>query len=805
MLPTNIIALNATNTSPVYVAGLELQNGFQGMFNSSMAMSHEKGPVASSVVVGTIDQYASSEKSVKEMTGLGSDGYWLNIQGPSVQILGQNERGALYGTFEYLSRLAQGNYADASIASTPDAPIRWVNQWDNFDGSIERGYGGPSIFFYNGTIKEDLTRVSEYARLLSSIGINALVVNNVNANYTLLEPENIDGLGRIADVLRPYGIQMGLSLYFASPANLTDIDTFDPLNDTVVEWWHNITAEIYERIPDMAGYLVKANSEGQPGPLTYNRTLADGANMFARALEPFGGIVMFRAFVYNQFGDWNDWYADRANAAVEFFGELDGQFMDNVVVQIKYGPIDFQIREPPSPLFANIPQTAMAIELQITQEYLGHQDHLVYLPPLWKTILDFDLRVDSQPSLVRNIISGQRFNRTLGGYAGVVNVGTNTTWLGSHTALSNLYAYGKLAWDPTQSPESIHDQWTRLTFSSDPLVMSTLRDISMLSWPTYENYTGNLGVQTLVDILYTHFGPSPASMDNNGWGQWTRADYFSIGMDRTVRNGTRNTGQYPPEVGSVFEDIDTCPENLLLWFHHVNYTHILKSGKSVIQHFYDAHYDGAAVAQTFPEMWSSLQDRPGIDDERFQHVLHLLTFQAGHSIVWRDAVNKFYYNLSGIDDEKGRVGNHPFRIQAEEMQLDGYETYTVSPIEMASNATAVITTTNSTTGTVSAMVPFDDGVYDIAVNYYDIIDGTDSKAEWRVFLNDLMIGSWTGNAEDVLGHAPSRYLDGHSAIRKTIKGVDVRKGDMLRIVGRAAGMEPAPLDYVVFLADGVVD
>jgi alpha-glucuronidase len=369
LLPANIVALNATKTSPVYMAGIELQKGFRGLFNSSLTITHEKGPVASSITVGTLDQYASDSHG-KEATEIGADGYWLNIQGSSVQILGQNERGALYGTFEYLSRLAQGNYTDVSIASTPDAPIRWVNQWDNFDGGIERGYGGRSIFFFNGTIKEDLTRVSEYARLLASIGINAVVVNNVNANYTLLKPENIDGLGRIADVLRPYGIQMGLSLYFASPANLTDIDTFDPLNDTVVQWWHNKTAEIYERIPDFAGYLVKANSEGQPGPLTYNRTLADGANMFARALKPFGGIVMFRAFVYNQFGDWNDWYADRANAAVEFFKHLDGQFMDNVVVQIKYGPIDFQVREPPSPLFANIPQTATAIELQITQEFV---------------------------------------------------------------------------------------------------------------------------------------------------------------------------------------------------------------------------------------------------------------------------------------------------------------------------------------------------------------------------------------------------------------------------------------------------
>jgi alpha-glucuronidase len=371
--------------------------------------------------------------------------------------------------------------------------------------------------------------------------------------------------------------------------------------------------------------------------------------------------------------------------------------------------------------------------------------------------------------------------------------------------MSNLYAYGKLAWDPSLSPEEVLDQWTRLTFSPDPDVMSTIRDISMLSWPTYENYTGNLGVQTLVDILYTHFGPNPASMDNNGWGQWTRADKTGIGMDRTVKNGTKNTGQYPKEVGQVFEDIETCPENLLLWFHHVNYTHMLKTGKTVIQHFYDAHYDGAEVAQTFPEMWRTLMGKPGVDKERYEHVLHLLNFQAGHSIVWRDAINNFYRDLSGIDDEKGRVGNHPFRIQAEEMQKEGYEVYAVNPFEMASNATAVVTTSNSTTGTLSAMIPFGDGTYDIGVNYFDIIDGTNSKSNWQVFLNDKMISSWKGNAEDVLGHAPSAYLDGHSAIRKTIRGVDVKQGDRLRVVGEAKGKEPAPLDYVVFLKDRNVD
>jgi len=311
-------------------------------------------------------------------------------------------------------------------------------------------------------------------------------------------------------------------------------------------------------------YLVKANSEGQPGPLTYNRTLSEGANLFAKAVRPHGGVVMFRAFVYNPL-DHTDWKADRANAAVEFFKHLDGKFDENVVVQIKYGPIDFQVREPVNPLFAHLEKTNTAIELQITQEYLGEQCHLVYLAPLWKTILDFNLRVDKKKSLVRDIVSGERFKRPLGGYAAVANVGQDPTWLGSHLAMSNLYAYGRLAWDPTSESEDILQDWIRLTFGFDRKVLDTITEMSMKSWPAYESYTGNLGIQTLTDILYTHYGPNPASQDNNKWGQWTRADRHMIGMDRTVKNGTGNSGQYPDEIAQIYENIEKTPDDLLLW------------------------------------------------------------------------------------------------------------------------------------------------------------------------------------------------------------------------------------------------
>jgi alpha-glucuronidase len=797
-LPSTIVTLNTTESSPVYIAGAELQKGLKGVYGKDVQFSHTC-KTSSSVIVGTVDQYRKTCGAVNSIPELEDDGFWLSTKGDTVQILGQNERGALYGAFEYLSMISQGNFSKTAYATNPSQPIRWVNQWDNMDGSIERGYGGASIFFKNGQIVEDLTRVAEYARLLASIRINAVVINNVNANATLLDPKNIDGFGRVADVFRPYGIQIGMSLNFASPKTYGGLSTFDPLDASVIKWWSNITAQIYERVPDMAGYLVKADSEGQPGPQMYNRTLADAANLFAKEVQPHGGIVMYRAFVYNQLNE-SVWTADRAKAAVNFFKELDGEFDDNVVIQIKFGPIDFQVREPVSPLFANLFNTNTAIELQVTQEYLGQQSHLVYLPPLWKTILDFDLRVDHQPSLVRDIVAGKRFNRKLGGSAGVVNVGTNTTWLGSHLSMSNLYAYGRLAWSQTDDAQDVLQDWIRLTFGLDRKVLDTITRMSMESWPAYEQYSGNLGIQTLTDILYTHYGPNPASQDNNGWGQWTRADQASIGMDRTVKNGTGYSGQYPDEIAAMYENIDTTPDDLLLWFHHVDYTHRLHSGKTVIQHFYDAHYTGAKTAQTFLTQWESLQGK--IDKERYNHVRRFLDYQTGHSIVWRDAINDFYYNLSGIPDEAKRVSHHPWRIEAESMTLDGYKPYTVSPFETASGTVAIVTESNSTAGTAITKVPFASGTYDIAVNYYDLYGG---QSQWTIYLNDRKVGEWVGNSEVTFSHTPSIHLDGHSATRIKFRGIKVKKGDTLKIVGQPDGVESAPLDYVAFLPAGIID
>lgn len=419
---------------------------------------------------------------------------------------------------------------------------------------------------------------------------------------------------------------------------------------------------------------------------------------------------------------------------------------------------------------------------------------------MWKELLDFDLRVDSKPSTLKSIVSGKRFGQKLTGYAGVVNVGTNTTWLGSHLAMSNLYAYGKLAWDPEQTSTGILKEWTTLTFGHDKLVHDVITKISMESWPAYEDYSGNLGIQTLTDILLGHYGPNPGSQDGNPWGQWTRADDDTIGMDRTVWNGTGFAGQYPPEIAAMYENIETTPDNLLLWFHHVPYTQKLKSGKTVIQHFYDAHYKGSATAQTFVTLWEKLKGR--IDKERYEHVLFRLIYQAGHSLVWRDSVNQFYFNKSGIPDELGRVGNHKYRIEAEEMELKGYKSYRVSPFEAASGYHCVVTETNSTVGTATTKLKVPSGKYDLAVNYYDMALG---NSTWELFVDRKLVGKWKGDLEYELGRAPSPYIDGQTAARKTFRGVRVKKGSELKVVGRPDGLEPAPIDYISVLPEGTVD
>ncbi|MGA7755608.1 MAG: alpha-glucuronidase family glycosyl hydrolase [Candidatus Sulfotelmatobacter sp.] len=655
-LPVKVVGLG--DSLVLKTAQQELTRGFSQMLGRTLNSTSVSD--GRSIVLGTVDALHAWAPALHSPQELKADGYWITtakVHGSECLIItGANDRGVLYGVFALLSKIARGeSIARIDEVQQPYAPIRWVNQWDNLDGRIERGYGGRSIFFADGKVRDDLARAGQYARLLASIGINGCTINNVNAAPGVLEDDFIAQVRRIADVFRPWGVQLSLSVDLSSPKVIGGLDTFDPLDPRVADWWRKKVDEIYRQIPDFGGFVVKADSEGRLGPSTYGRTPADAANVIARALKPHGGVVFYRAFVYNHHLDWHDLKNDRAKAAYDNFHPLDGAFDENVIVQIKNGPIDFQVREPVSPLFAGLRRTNEAIELQITQEYTGQQRQLCFLVPMWKEVLDFDMRVDGNSTPVKDIVSGRVFHRPVGGLTGVANVGLDANWLGSPLAMANLYGFGRLAWNPNLSAEKIIDEWTRLTFGSDPLAVKTISALQLKSWHVYENYTGPLGAGTLTNIVGNHYDPGPESSEENGWGQWHRADHLGIGMDRTVATGTGYIGQYPPEVQKLYESLANCPDNLLLFFHHVSYGYVLHSGKTVIQHVYDSHYEAAAQASDFVPQWKTLHGH--IDDERYRDILARFEYQATEAAIWRDAICNWIYRLSGIPDQKGRVGS----------------------------------------------------------------------------------------------------------------------------------------------------
>jgi alpha-glucuronidase len=773
--------------------------GIENLWGSSPVIGGKSTEEA--IVVGTLDQMRPAYRTVEFPAALPPEAFWITEtkSGGKRQLLitGGSQRGVLYGAFALMRKLAVSGWKPTTkIDESPAMPIRWVDEWDNPDGSIERGYAGQSIFFEGGSVRQDLAPVGEYARLLASVGINGLNINNVNAAPQLLDSEHLKQLARVADVLRPWGVRLAMSVDIASPQKIGGLASFDPLDPAVRAWWMAKTDEIYALIPDFGGFTVKADSEGQPGPATYGRSPADAATLLATALAPHGGIVLYRAFVYNHHLDWRDPKADRARAAYDIFHPLDGKFAANVVIQTKEGPIDFQVREPVSPLFAGLTRTSQAMELQVTQEYTGQQRHLVYLAPMWKQVLDFDLRAGGRSTPVKEIISGKSFHRPLGGMVAVAGVGRDA-WLGSPLALANLYAFGRLAWNPDLTPEEIAAEWTRQTFGSDPKVVSTITKMLMQSWPAYEGYTGPLGLQTLTDITGSHYGPNIEASERNGWGQWHRADKDGVGMDRSVATGTGYAGQYPPEVAKLYEDPATTPDELLLFFHHVPYTYKLHSGKTVIQSLYDSHYEGAEQAAEFAREWAKLAAE--IDQPRFGQVRDRLRYQAGHAIVWRDAIVQYFLKLSGIPDEKGRAGHYPGRLEAEDARLTGYKIIDVNPWEDASGGKAVScdepqTATDKKPNCKAEWTwTGEQGRYDIAVQYFDLQPG---QAKFGLETNGALrmgpIGLWW-TADAVL---PSARPHGDNSIRHLIRGVWLKPGDVIGIRAIPDGNDYAALDYI---------
>lgn len=585
--------------------------------------------------------------------GFPPEGYKISGNGETVAVEASDENGILYGCFELIRQLSLGTQTqELSIEKSPAIPLRMLNHWDNMDGSIERGYSGNSFFFEKNEILVD-DRIRTYARLLASVGINGTVINNVNvkdAATDLITDRYFEKLRILSEILAEYGIRLFLSLNYAAPMEISGLPGADPLDEQVIRWWKERMQQVYAAVPGLGGFLIKADSEGRPGPFTYGRTHAQGANMLAEAIEPYGGLIIWRCFVYNCKQDWRDRKTDRARSGYDNFIGLDGQFRDNVILQIKNGPMDFQVREPVHPLFGGLEKTNQMLEVQIAQEYTGQQRHVCYLIPMFKEVLEFRTYCREKDDSVLDLISGKTFGQTKCGIAAVANTGNDENWTGHDLAAANLYGFGRLAFEPQLSAEQIAREWIRLTFGSDPQVMDNLLFILMNSWPAYESYTAPLGIGWMVNPNY-HYGPNVDGYEYDRWGTYHRADHLGIGVDRS-HNGTGYAGLYREPNASLYDDPEKCPEELLLFFHHMPYEYRLQSGKTILQHIYDTHFDGVALVDEMVRRFEELKGK--LPEKQYERMAQRFAHQKEHSREWRDQINTYFYRKTGIPDEKGR-------------------------------------------------------------------------------------------------------------------------------------------------------
>lgn len=591
-----------------------------------------------------------------QLAAASEESFALRSDGERLLLVAGGDRGLLHGFYAVLLGLGDPASEDWSLRC-PAQSIRMLDHWDNMTvhpvmGQVERGYAGGSLFYEHGELREDLRRVEHYARLLAAVGINRVSLNNVNvhAHEATLLTTRLDQVARLAEIFRAQGISVLLSVSFASPRLLGGLETSDPLDVEVQDWWRRTADAVYAAIPDFGGFVVKADSEGQPGPFAYGRDHADGANLLARALAPHGGEVFWRAFVYDHHQDWRDRRTDRARAAHDHFAPLDGRFDDNVIVQVKHGPMDFQTREPVSPVIGAMPRTRLAVEMQVTQEYTGQQKHLCYLAPWWSENLRFPFGEEEAgaPTLAE-LVAGTAEHP--GGLVAVSNVGADEFWTGHPLAQANLFALGRLAWDPQLDPARILQEWIEATFGTDPLVGEVLRELLSESWQLYEQYTAPLGVGFMVRPGH-HYGPDVDGYEYTPWGTYHFADRDGIGVDRSVATGTGFAGLFPEPWASRYEDVRTCPDELLLFFHHVPYTHRLHSGKTVIQHIYDSRADAYEQVLTLRPRWQELAGR--VPSALHERVEQLLREQERSAEEWRDQLRTYFHRASGIPDESAR-------------------------------------------------------------------------------------------------------------------------------------------------------
>ncbi len=642
---TRLIAPVATPTQEV--TRKELMRALVGLLGSAPPAADA---IASdgALVVGTAASSALIAGLKLDTAKLGRDGYLIRsvvIDGHAATVIaGNDDIGTLYGAFHFLRLLQTGaSLQHLDVRESPRLKLRVLDHWDNLDGHIERGYAGASIWDWHKLPDWLDPRYTDYARANASLGINGATLNNVAANALILTPMYLEKVAALAGVFRPYGIRVYLSARFSAPVEIGGLKTADPLDPQVQRFWREKADEIYKYIPDFGGFLVKANSEGQPGPQDYGRTHADGANMLADALAPHGGIVMWRAFVYA-----NEKPDDRAKQAYSEFVPLDGKFHDNVLVQIKNGPIDFQPREPFHPLFGAMPKTPQVLEFQITKEYLGFATHLVYLGPLYEEVLAADTFARGKGSTVAKVIDGSLYGQALTGMAGVANIGTDRNWSGSDFDQANWYVFGRLAWNPSASSRAIAEDWVRMTFSNDAAFVTPVVDMMMHSREAAVDYMTPLGLHHLMGHDH-HYGPAPwdASGKRADWTPvyYHRADHDGIGFDRSA-TGSNAVAQYAPPLAKEFGDVKQVPEQFLLWFHHVPWDYRMHSGRPLWDELVDRYTHGVDEVKKMRETWRGLDGT--IDAERYTQVTAFLAIQQKEAQWWRDASIAYFQSINGL-------------------------------------------------------------------------------------------------------------------------------------------------------------
>lgn len=634
------------NSETIQAIEVELKKAISGLLDMEVPF-HNNIQVDGTLVIGTPETSEEIDGLDLEnkLEAVGDEGYVIENAGidgyEAMVITANSDIGLLYGVFDFLRQLqTYEDISDISIQSAPKVEFRMVNHWDNLSRLVERGYAGLSIWDW-GTLPEYKDpRYTDYARLNASIGINATAVNNVNADPRMLTDQFLEKLVVLADVFRPYGIQVFISINYQAPISVGGLDTADPLDPKVQQWWADKADQIYELIPDFGGFLVKADSEGQPGPFAYDRNHAEGANVLAEAVEPHGGVVIWRAFVYSPEQE------DRFREAYDEFVPLEGDFKDNVILQVKNGPIDFQPREPFSPLFGAMEETNTMLELQITQEYFGFSYHLAYQGTLFEEALDADTYAKGEGSTVGDVISGEVFDYKHTGMAGVLNIGNYRNWTGHPFVQSSWYAYGRLAWDYTLSAEVVADEWMKMTFTNEEQFLDPIGDLMMESREAGVNYRSPLGLTHLYAQGH-HYGPAPWTSDLPR-PDWTavyyhKADEEGIGFDRT-ETGSNAIEQYHEPLESRFRNIETTPEAYLLWFHHVDWDYEMDSGRTLWEELVHKYYKGVEQVRRMQDQWNSIEGL--IDQQRFERVKALLEIQKKDAVRWRDSCVLYFQTFS---------------------------------------------------------------------------------------------------------------------------------------------------------------